>query len=235
MAASVTLAQLRMRSRTLADERPGGHSRYVQDVELNLIINDAIKELYDLLVAARGHEYYIAPDLSITTAIDVEDYALPDDFYEVHSVHIGWSSTEWEPVEQFELGRDESELRRFASWGRWSRKGFRIMGDRINFLPPPKTAQQVVLRYVPAFTELEKDSDEFDGVNGWDLLVQLDAAIAMRTMSQRETGDLAQRRERTYERIQGLAADRAAKEPKTVQDVSPECGWNRWPERLPRP
>lgn len=230
---AVTLANLRSRARTYAEERPGGTTVFLTDPELTVIINDCIKELYDILVAARGHEFYIS-SANLALVAGTETYNLPADFYELEDVQLVWSATEVEPVQAFE--RNESDwYRNFTTWGRWTPKAFRLSGGSIQFLPTPKSAVTATLIYIPTFTDLSGDSQTFDGVNGWELLVTLEAAIAIRAMQKLETGPLEMRRDRQLARIQALASERAANHPQRVRDVCPEgVPYNRrWPERLP--
>lgn len=232
MAANVTLANLRTRARLYADERPGGAGTFITDTELNAILNDCIRELYDLLIAARGHEYYITGS-SISIVAGTSQYNLPATFYELKSLNLIWSAREWEPVHDFET-LEAPQLVNSSTWGRWSPKGFRLTAGIITILPVPTSAVTADLSFIPTFTDLSMDSSTFDGVNGWELLATLDAAIAMRALQKLETTDLERRRERQYVRIEGLAADRAAAEPKRVLDVNPEANRSLWLERLPR-
>ena len=56
MAASVTLAQLRTDARLYADQRDAGSGPtiFISDTELTRLVNLKVRELYDLLVEARG-------------------------------------------------------------------------------------------------------------------------------------------------------------------------------------
>jgi hypothetical protein len=232
MAATVTLAQLRERSRLYADERPGSTDSYLTTAEANQLVNQSIKELYDRLVAARGHEYYIAFD-SFDTVVGDQFYPLPDDFYEMLTVKLNWAATDVEELDQMAYS-EMIHLGNVSTWGRWTPKGYRVVQE-LFLAPSPTGIVQVELIYLPGFGELTLDSDTFDGVNGWEKSVCLRTAIEMRTIQQEDTSDLERLYEREVARIEGLAADRAALTPKTVRDVYPEGSPRRWPERLPRP
>jgi len=65
--ASVNRAQLRTLVRVLANQRPAGAQAFIVDSDaaanatsLDTLINLRLASLYDLLVVARGHEYYAA-------------------------------------------------------------------------------------------------------------------------------------------------------------------------------
>jgi hypothetical protein len=88
----VTLAQLRTDARLYADQRPGGANAFISDTELTRLVNLVLPKLYDLLVSARGEDYYsrrtpIPGEAGVrATAAGISDYLLPDDFYELISV-----------------------------------------------------------------------------------------------------------------------------------------------------
>src|SRR5690348_3999057 len=177
MARAVTLAQLRADVRLYADQRvPDEANAFVTATELNRLVNLQLAELYDLLVAARGHEYYAA-DSTIDLTPDTAEYDLPEDFYQLQSVAIEWAADDHEPVNAL---NHQQDIWRFASsqqtWDRWTRKAYRIRNGSIEFFPTPRGAATVRLRYIPVHVDLAEDDDTFDGVNGWEKLVALGAA-----------------------------------------------------------
>ena len=88
--ASVTLLELRNRSRQRADMV---NSKFVTDAELNTYINASYAELYDLLIASRGENYFVL-SYNFTTSINQDTYALPADFYKLMGVDFVTSSTQ---------------------------------------------------------------------------------------------------------------------------------------------
>lgn len=230
MARTVTLSQLRDDARLYADERPGGTSTFITNTEATRLVNLALCELYDLLVEARGHEYYETVDTSISTAAGTATISLPATFYQLLSVHLQWSSTDLEPVPALEHIQDRHWHTNLGTWAQHNPKAYRLRSTVLEFFPTPSSVVTVELRYVPAFTDLSADGDTFDGVNGWEKLVALRVACEMRAINQRPYGDLERMYERELERIRGLAADRAAQSPKTIRDVQPETVWGTgWP------
>src|SRR4051812_30482519 len=98
MARSVTLAKLRGLARLYSDQRPGGAQAFIPDVAasadsagVNDLINLALTELYDLLVAARGHEYY-RTSAPLTLVPNAATVSLPVDLYELLTVTLEWST-----------------------------------------------------------------------------------------------------------------------------------------------
>ena len=227
MARTVTLTQLQTDCRLYADQRPGGADAFVNDTELTRLINTTITELYDLLVAARGHEYYIDED-AISVVSDTSRYNLPSDFYQLFSITLEWSSDDHEALSAFDSIGERADLNNLTDWGQWNPKAYRLRGSQVEFLPMPSSAVTARLQYVPTFTDLSGGGDTFDGVNGWEKLVTLKVAMEMRTIEGLPYSDLERLYEWQLERIQGLAADRAAEAPKVVGQVYPE-GSNGWP------
>lgn len=240
MASIVTRGTVRANARLYADERQGGSSGFVSDIEANRLINLALCEFYDLLVAARGHEFYETEDTSIITSAGVATYTLPADFYQLLSADLQWATDRMEPVPALASPADRH---RFVSNGlRWAEnapKTFRLRGTLIEFFPTPNSTTQVVLRYVPTCPELTSDNNtdgSFDGVNGWDRLISLRVACELRTIAGQPATWLTNMYEQERERIEALAADRAASHPARIRDVNPEGSVNdAWWRELPPP
>ena len=60
-------------------------SGFISDDEINRLITEGAYELYDLLIAARGAEYY-STVYDFATEAGVSDYDLPHDFYRLHAI-----------------------------------------------------------------------------------------------------------------------------------------------------
>lgn len=237
MARSVTLAILRKNARLYADQRG---RKFVEDDEANRLINLALAELYDRLLAAQGHEYYEATSTSITTADGTAAYNLPSGFYRMLGFDLNWGTDRLEPVPALASIADRARFNGMG-WGEFTPKAFRIRGAQLTgepavleLFPTPTSAVATVLRYVPAFTDLANDSATFDGVNGWDRAVALRVAIEMRAIAGLESASIQRLYEAELQRIDELAADRAATHAPTIRDVSPEGNFfDDWYRRLP--
>jgi hypothetical protein len=227
MARSVTLSQLRSDALLYADERPNSASTFITTTEANRLVNLALAELYDLLVSARGHEHYETVTEATATVAGTATVNLPSDFYQLLSLHLKWSATDIEPVGDLEHVADRHRLVNWGTWTQWSPKAFRIRGTVIEFFPTPATATTLQIRYIPAFTDLSMDASTFDGVNGWEKLVALRAAIEMRAINRQPGGELEALYERELRRVEAMAAERSAATPKRIRDAAPEMrfGW----------
>jgi hypothetical protein len=223
VARTVTRAQLRKMARLYADQRPGGGSTFVTDEEYNDLLNLAAPELYDRIIAASGPDYFEEEDTSITTVAGTASYSLPATFYQLNACDLRWSVSplRLEPVSELEHSADRYKYNS-CEWGESSPKVQRIRKSLIEFFPTPTGAVTVVLRYVPTCPALTTDTSTLDGVNGWDKLIALRVAIEARAIEKVAAGDLRGLYEAELERIDQMAADRAAASAPKVRDVNPE-------------
>ncbi len=237
---SVNRAYLRNLARLYADGRPGGANTFVPDsdatsnaVSMDTIINSCIAELYDVLVAARGHEYY-ATDADIAVVPGTELYALPTDFYQLRSIRLNWGPTELEELKPMGV-RERTRYEMLQTFDRWTPKAYRLQGSQtasartVEILPLPRVAVTANIRYIPTFAPLTDDAASFDGVNGWEKLVALKAAIEYRTIAEKSPGNLERLYAENLQRITGLADQRNANYAEQIQQVFPErnrrCGF----------
>lgn len=230
MSSLVELSQLRADARVYADRRTDDEATdFFTASELNRIINQQLADLYDLLVAARGHEYY-ATNATIAVVANTAAYALPGDFYQLLALNLEWSANDVEPMSPLNHYQDIWLYQNLDSgWYRGTRKAYRLREGHVDLYPTPSSAVTARVYYVPSFQPLVNDTDTFDGVNGWEKLVTLGAAIEMLEIEEVGAGAHLQKRyDAARDRIEGLAADRDAANPAEVRDV--ECRrWYRYP------
>lgn len=230
---SVNRAYLRNLTRLYADGRPGGSNAFVVDsdatanaVSLDTLINLAIAELYDVLVAARGHEYY-ATDADLSIVAGTSLYALPTNCYQLLSIRLHWADTEIEELNIMGV-RQRTRFEMLQVFDRYSPKAYRLQGTQtasartVEILPIPTQSVTANIRYIPIFAPLTDDTSTFDGVNGWEKLVALKAAMEYRTIAEKPQGTLPQLYNDCLTRIHGLADQRNANLAEQVQQVFPE-------------
>lgn len=184
-------------------------------------INLACTEFYDLLISARGHEFYITEQV-INIIGGTSRYSLAADFYQLLSVTLAWGSDQVEEVGDYSSVRDRPSFMNGLQWTQWAPKAFRVRGASIEFLPIPKSAVAATVQYIPAFSDLTLGGVNFDGVNGWERLVTLKAASDMRTAAGQDSSDVDAKWGREYERIQAMVDERTAEHPAQIRDVVPE-------------
>lgn len=221
MARTVTLAQLRNDARLYCDNRTSSPaSAHITDAELTRLINLQLAELHELLVAARGADYagtLTEDTIAVTGGTSL--YSLPSDFFQLVAIWIDWGDQDIEEILSVGTNADVPSSLRYT-WERYNRKFYRVQGGQIRFFPPPTQDATVTLRYVPAFVDLVDDSDTYDGVNGWERLVTMGAALEMRAIERVDIGALGQMYAQQRERIEAMAGERQAIDAVEVRDIS---------------
>lgn len=222
--ASVTLAQLRTRSRERGDMV---NSRFVSDSELNTYINASITELYDLLIQTRGENYYVTGPETINLVPGTSSYPLVSGFLKLLGVDCVLSNTQAVSLHAFKWQERNRFREPFYSQSYFNLM-YQIRGDNIVFIPTPNNGQQIQYWYIPSASELTNDSDTFDGINGWEEYVVIDAAIKMRVKEESPVDELLLAKQRMEERIKAASSGRDSLEPARVVDTEYGRGFRSW-------
>lgn len=234
--ATVTLETLIADAQLYADHRPGGTSSNITPTELTRLVNQALKEFYDLLIATRGQEYYIT-STTLSIVAGTATYSLPAAFYELGSVTLEWSATDHEIVRPLPALADRADYTPPLTWNRFTRKGYRIRGAQsgtiqIEFSPTPTSAVTARVQYIPAMTDIVA-LGTIDCINGWEKLVAMKVAIEILTIKglSKQLALLRPLYDEQYERVQEMASSRDANEPGRIRDVQPEGDFMARPSR----
>jgi hypothetical protein len=227
----VTPAQLVADAYVYANMTQAANS-FITPAQALRFVNLAASEFYDLLVAARGHEYYIS-EQTIPIISGTSRYALPSDHYETVSITLAWGTDQVEEVNDYSSVRDRWQFLNGLQWSQWADKGFRLRGGFIEFLPVPRSNVTATHQYIPCMPDMTIGGTSFDGVNGWERLVSLKAASDMLTASRKESADVDAKWGREYQRIQEMADARAAEHPDQIRDVFPERGYGAFSRFMP--
>ncbi len=231
MAAPQTLDDMRTRVRELANMETQAASGFVTDDELRRRLNEALKGVYDLLIEARGQEYYIV-STAIPLASGTASYALPADFYQGAGIVVSDGSNyhqmaTWEMQELATLYTITAQTS-----GSIYNLRYRYQGSNVVFYPIPGAAWTVGLHYIPAMTELVLGADTFDGVNGWEQWAVLTAAIDILNKEESDTSALMVERSMVEARIRKLAGSKDAGRASRITDVrgdwAPWFGLSNW-------
>lgn len=138
-------------------------------------VNQGAAELYDLLIKARGADFYRS-STNITTTASTSTYALPAGFYRLISVRVNGDSGG--PLVPFDV--QEEALLRLSDFGAKYPTHYSLWGNNVELLPYHDADQTIVLTYVPSPTDLtDSPSSYFDGISGWEEYVTLFAARCM--------------------------------------------------------
>ena len=236
MARTRTLLQLRDEVRQRADMV---NSDFVTDAEINRYLNESISELYDMLIAVQGQEWYVRThDFSL--AANTDTYTIPEneDFYLLLGVDADAGGLAPVPLRPYMLDERHDRIRGVSGYTGLYRGLSRLryrMGGTINVTTgvyehqitiKPKSAAggDYTLIYIPHAPVLDNDADVWDGFNGWEEYAIVDSTI--KCLEKEESSTIAQerRKERLIGRIEGLASAHDDGFPERVTDVT-----RRWP------
>lgn len=221
MPANVDLAELKVRAREAADMV---NSTYVEDSELTRYINASAQELYDLLIAAYGQEYYLSED-SIIVLNGVDTYNLPADFYKLLGVDLVLSASGNEavtlhPYALSERNKFNNSYLTVSNSNGSVRARYRLQNNTIKIIPEPSGGYSLNILYIPAMTKFVAGVDTFDGVNGWEEYIVIDAAIKMLRKEESDISALTLEKKDMLERIESMAGSRDIGMSESVSDVS---------------
>jgi hypothetical protein len=220
--ASVTLTDFILRSRERADME---NSRFISDAELTRYINASISELYDLLIASRGENYYIT-STTFSTSGGVDSYSLPAGMLKVMGVDLVRGTNEAYTLKSFKW-QERNQSREPYFFNDSLNLRYQIRANEIVFSPVPKGGQTIKLWYVPAFQNLSGGSDSFDGINGWEEYVIIDSAIKMKSKEESPVDELLLAKQEMKARILQASSGRDSTEPARVVDTQ-GIGRSQW-------
>lgn len=206
MASLVTLSSMRTQVRQRADIE---HSQVCTDAEINTHINSAIRDLYDMLVAADEDYYTVSSTINATGL--TATYALPSNFYKLKGVDYPVNGIT-APMEKFSF----IDRNKFVYNDQVLR--YRLVAGNIIFAPIP-AAQTITLWYVPAPVDLALDADTFDGINGWEDFVVIDSAIKCIIKQEQDPTPLMAEKQDIVQRIQAMKDGRDEGQPEVMSDV----------------
>jgi len=150
----VSLGALRLQAQQRADLV---NSPAVSDSEWNGYITNSYKELYDMLVAAYGNDYYVATPYQFAIGSS-QFYPLPPDHYKLLGVDLMYSQspTGWVSLKRFEfIERNKySYPNANSNYLGYTNLRYRLSGSNIEFIPVPAASQTAQIWYIPEPTSL---------------------------------------------------------------------------------
>lgn len=226
------MARTRTLTNLIADVRLRADNQALTDAEITEFINQSIADLRDQLASKFGDEYF-ETETPLTTTASVATVPLPADF--LYETGLFWlnGSDKFRIVKATNV--DAEEFITGAGWTSFYDVRYRLQAANIKFYPTPLGVHTVTLKYIPTSVRLTMGSDTFDGYNGWEEWVILDAASKCleREGNDEDAALLAPRKQRMEQRIADMA-DRDHASPAAIQDTRgaqsswPGRGWG-WP------
>lgn len=240
----MTLAQIRLAAQQRADRV---NSQFVTNPEWRSYINQSMFELYDLLVTVYEDYYRASPIVFFTNGTD-NAYTLPNGsnsffdaantslavipkpFYKLLGVDLGLNTANnaYVTINKFNfIDRNKFVYPNTAStiYGVFNLQ-YRVMGDKLQFIPTPSANQLIRLWYIPRLHELLQENDITDtGISGWLEYVIVRAAIYALAKEESDTTMLERQLTYVKQRIEETASNRDAGQPDRISDTRASNGW----------
>jgi len=234
----MSLGAIRLKAQQRADRV---NSNFVSLTEWNGYINQAMFELYDLLITTY-EDYSVATPVTFTTDGTNFLYPLPSGtnsfnnpltnttftpnaFYKLLGVDLAVNNANnaYVTINKFNFAdRNKFIYPNSAStiYGVFNMQ-YRVIGKNIEFIPTPSAGQSIRLWYIPRLTELLQDTDVTDiGISGWIEYVIVKAAYYALTKEESDTQSLVMQLVALTKRIEESASNRDAGMPDTISNVS---------------
>ena len=192
---------------------------FVSDAEITKRLNEAVGELYDLVVVSFEH-YYVSTQGPFTLAGGQSGYtqALPADFYKDVGLDRNPNTTSAVRV---------PKLPSFIERNRTLGPVYAITGNNLEVRPPDNSAGTYLLYYTPKAPVLVNPGDTLDvTLSNWEEFIDIRAAIKVLTKREMDTTSLQQDLAMLTERIKAMAANRS-EEPSQVP-LADSVGNNWW-------
>ncbi len=211
--ASITLTSLRARVRMRADVINSGLVTDTVD-SLDYLINASIQELWDIIISAFGEDY-LTEESTISLVTGTTDYNVPTGMYKLLGVEGVLNDGKRFTMREYNFA-DRNIYRNFTAPATDHCK-YRLFANKIRVLPPPPNGSMIV-SYVKGATVLVNGSDSFDGYNGWEEYVIVDAAAKVAELEETDSTPLLLRKQALKQRIEEAAKNRSGL-PATIQDT----------------
>lgn len=238
----MSLGAIRLAAQQRADRVD---SQFVTLPEWNFFINQAMFELYDLLITVY-EDYYIAPPASFSSDGSTFLYPLPDGlrtfnnqagqpfvpapFYKLSGVDLALNNANnaYVTVNKFNfIDRNRFVYPNTAStiYGVFNLQ-YRLVGlNQIELIPTPSAGQVIRLWYIPRMQQLLLDTDvTVQGISGYLQYVIVRAAKYALDKEESPTDALDQELLFLKKRIEESASNRDAGQADTISDVR-QGGW----------
>ncbi len=238
----MSLAQARLYAQQRADRV---NSNFVTLPEWNLYINQAMMELYDLLITTY-EDYGIAAPAAFYTDGSTNLYSLPngtltfkdtngadfvaDPFYKLRGVDLGVNTgpNGWVTMKKFTFNdRNKYFYPNSAStiYGVFNAQ-YRLMGNKIMFIPVPSSGQPIRLWYIPRLPYLLQETDMTSiSISGWVEYIVVEAAIKAIMKEEGDISALQMQKDALITRITAAAHNRDANEPDHIADTRNNGPW----------
>jgi hypothetical protein len=241
--AEMTLSQIRLQAKQRADRV---NSNFVKDSEWRVYINQAMFELYDLLITVY-EDYYAADPIQFTADGTTFLYPLPNGllsfrnpitnqtsvarpFYKLLGIDLAlqFNQNANVTINKFNfIDRNRFVYPNTAStiYGVFNLQ-YRVMGNKLHFIPTPSAGQAISMWYIPRLKELLQETDTTDvGISGWLEYVIVRAAKYALDKEESDTTKLDTEIAFLKTRIEESSINRDAGQPDKISATRSSSGW----------
>ena len=238
-----SLGRIRFEAQRRADRV---NSNFVSKSEWNQYIEKATYELYDIIIGvyedyaaaipiqfvADGTTFwYPTPNGSTTflNALTLSPF-VPPPIYKLLGIDLALQNANnaYVTVNKFNfIDRNRFVYPNTAStiYGVFNLQ-YRLMGNKIMFIPTPSAGQGIRVWYAPMLKTLLADTDSTNlAVSGWDEYVIVRAAKYALDKEEQDTSILTQELIALSERVTQMASNRDAGQPDKISDTRANNGW----------
>lgn len=224
MPRTVTLSTLRADWRF---ESGFSNSRVFDDDRVDAYLNDAIADVWDMLLAVRP-DYYVA-EHDVNTVIGDDEIELAEDHYRIRAVRVTIGGQLY-PVHPVNLSESWRFARGTAHPRTWR---YRQQGAVLRLTPTPAEVAALKVYYLPYAPTLEDDADTFDGISGYERLVVLLAVRAAFRRERMPTGDIDRELADETAKIKAAASELDSGTPFYLDGMGGQDNERPWPEDWP--
>jgi hypothetical protein len=185
--------------------------------QLDRLINLKAKRLY-AMVALKDPSSYATISASFDASSGSVAFATSlTDYFKLLRVDASVGG-EWRRVERFGLKEPAS------STGPCGSMRYQLRGTTLYFTPTPPPYSTVRVVYTPRLADLV-DGSSLDGINGWEELLALDAAIQLLNDEDSDSSALVRERGWLWDQLATEADNQDQGEAPVVEDVRERDGW----------
>jgi hypothetical protein len=251
MARMVTLSTLQSRVLQRAGLQFASNNATVQTAsttgqqqgELVDNINEGIAALHGLMNGVEGQPYYLSsipfttsafiPTSQVTSTLTSQTYNIGPgqpinvaDFYKFRGLDVNFGQNIVITAKPF-TWKERNRYKWLGGWVYTQPVFYRMLGNRLMLIPSPGGQYACEMYYTPTPPQLVTLADQFDGVNGWEEYVVLDAAMKLLLKQERfdHVQALMALQDKVKQRILDEAGNRDMEDPERVQDTTLNDGW----------
>lgn len=213
--ATMTVANIRTAADFKADMT---NSNFVSSAEQLTYINAAYRSFYDI-ITSRFEDYNLGTPTSFTIASGASTYTLASDFYKLAGIDRSTGNGEFYPLRNYPWRSRNRYQASFSRYGLHPRIGYRVMGQRIQFLPEDQAPGDYQIWYIPLPTALALETDTVEGYNGFEELVIINTAIRQLMKEESDVSLLMAERQMEMERMKEMLIDRDINDGNRIEEV----------------